>query len=115
MIPVECTAANERYHFSLSCEDDKMAVYTNVKACCLYVKGRSWIKLYNAQKDGQQATANLCENYEGAGEVNNCFVWVMANIDNTQFTTKHTYLFEKLSTVLQDAFTILNNNGESHL
>ena len=38
----------------------------------------------------------------------------MANIDNDNFTIEHTYSFEKSSTALRDAFTILNNNGESH-
>ena len=52
--------------------------------------------------------------YEGAGEVNKRVAWATANIDNTHFTTEHTYLFEKLSAVLQVAVTILNTNGEIH-
>ena len=38
----------------------------------------------------------------------------MANIDNTNFTREHKYWFEKFSSLLQNAFTILNNNGKSH-
>ena len=39
----------------------------------------------------------------------------MVKIYNTNFTSEHTYSFEKFSTVLQDAFSILNNNGEIYL
>ena len=37
-----------------------------------------------------------------------------ANIDNDNFTIEHTYSFDKFLTELQDAYTILNNNCESH-
>ena len=33
-------------------------------------------------KDGQQATVNLRENYEGSDEVNKRVAWERANIDN---------------------------------
>ena len=66
------------------------------------------------QKDGLKATSNLCENYEGAGEFNKRVAWATAKIDNTHFKNEHTYSFDKFSTVLQDNFTILNSNGESH-
>ena len=66
------------------------------------------------QKDFQQGTVNLHENYEGAVEVNKSVAWGTANIDNTHFKSKHKYSFEKFSTVLQHAFTILNKNSEIH-
>ena len=101
-------------HIGLAWEDNKMDVFTNLKACCLDDEGWSWIKFFDAQEDGRQTTANLREHYEGAGEVNKRVAWEMENIDNSHFASKHTYSFEKISTVLQDAFTILNNNGKSH-
>ena len=66
------------------------------------------------QKYVQQATANLRENYECADEFNKCVAQMTANIDNTRFTNEHTYSFETFSAALQDAFTILNDNYESH-
>ena len=56
----------------------------------------------------------MCYHYYGASEVNKCVTWATAKIDNTQFTIDHTYSFEKFSTVLQYAFTILNINGKNH-
>ena len=50
----------------------------------------------------------------GAVEVNKSVAWETEKIDNTHFTNKHTYSFEKLSTELQDDFTIFNNNGKIH-
>ena len=52
--------------------------------------------------------------YEGDGEVNKRVTWATANIANAHYTSEHTYSFEKFSTVLQEAFTILNDNGETH-
>ena len=70
--------------------------------------------MYGAQKDGQQSTGKLSEHYEGAGEVNKRVAWTLANIENNHFTSEHTYSFENLSTVLKDAFTILDKNGKNY-
>ena len=87
-----------------------MAVYIDLKVCCLVGKGWSLIKAFDVQKDGWQANANLCEHSEGSGEeVSKRVAQETANIGNTHFMSKHTYSSEKFSTVLQDAFTILNN------
>ena len=51
----------------LAWEANKMAVYTDIKACCLYCKVWLWIKAFDAQKDGLQATTNLRRYYEGDG------------------------------------------------
>ena len=115
------TAVNEHnclkyqaIYIGLYWEADKMTVYANLKACCLDVEGWSWIKVFHVQKDGQQATANLRDHCEGDSEVNKHVTLVTENIDNTHFTSEHTYSFDKLSAMLQDAFTILNNNTEIH-
>ena len=83
-----------------------MNVYTKLMACLLYVKSWSWIKAYDTQKDGRQATENLREHYEGAGEGNKHVAWATENMDNYHFTSKNTYSFEKFSTILQHVFTI---------
>ena len=121
-MPVGWTATNKHdqlkyqaIHIGLDWEADKMAVYTNIKACCLDGEGWLWIKYFNSQEDGQHTTTNLREHYEGAGEVNKRVAWATANMDNAHSTSENTNLFEKFSTVLQDCFTILNNSGESYL
>ena len=71
------TAANEHDHLKYqavhivpSWEAKIMAAYAKLKACCLYRKFWSRIKAYDAQKDIQQVTIKLRENYEDASEVN---------------------------------------------
>ena len=51
-------------------ETDKMTVYAELKACCLDGDGWAWIKAYDANKNGREATVNLRAHYEGDGEVN---------------------------------------------
>ena len=99
-IPVGRTAVNEHdrlknqaIYINLAWEANKMSVYKNLKACCLYGKGCLWIKAFGAHKGVQQATANLRENHEGAGEVNKHITWATANIDNSHFTSEHTFSF----------------------
>ena len=72
-------------------EANKMTVYTKIKDYWLDGEDWSWIKEYNAQKDILQATSNLRDNYEGSGEFNKRVAWEMANIDNAQFMSEHTY------------------------
>ena len=95
-------------------ETDKMTVYAELKACCLDSNGWAWIKQYDRMKNGREATANLRAHYEGDGEVNKRVAWATANIANAHYSSEHTFSFERFSTVLQEAFTILNENGESH-
>ena len=57
-----------------------MAVCVELKSCCLDDEGWLWIKLFYAQKYGQQSTANLYEHYEGCGKFNKRVAWVTANI-----------------------------------
>jgi hypothetical protein len=95
-------------------ETDKMTVYAELKACCLDSDGWAWIKQYDRMKNGREATANLRAHYEGDGEVNKRVAWATANIPNAHYSSEHTFSFERFSTVLQEAFTILNENGESH-
>ena len=77
-------------HIGPAWEAKTMSVYTNLKACYLDNEGLSYIKSYNTHRYGRQATENLINHYEGAGEVNQRVVWVMANIDNYHFMSKHT-------------------------
>ena len=120
-MPAGWTAVNKHdclkyksIYIGLAWEAEKMAVYTEVKSCCLDSEGWSWIKVYNLQKYGQQATANLCEHYGGASELNKALAWETSNVDNSHFTNEHTYWFENFSTILQYSFIILNNNGKNH-
>ena len=82
-------------HIGLAWEDDKMDVYTKLKAYCLNGKELSWIKAFDSQKDVRHNTENLQDNYEGADEVNTHVAWVTAKIENDHFMSKHTYSFEK--------------------
>jgi hypothetical protein len=120
-MPAEWTAGNEHDALKYQAiqvgpawEADKMTVYAELKACCLDGEGWAWIKAYDRNKDGREATANLRAHYEGDGEVNKRVAWATANIANAHYTSEHTYSFERFSTVLQEAFTILNDNGETH-
>ena len=120
-MPVGWSTDNKHYRLKYQAiqigpdwEADKMAVYTDPKACFLDGNVRSWIKVYYKHKDGRHATAKLCESYKGASELNKCVAWKMENIDNADFTSEHTYSFENFIAVLQDTFTILNKNGKSH-
>ena len=104
--------SSDKYWYGVgSQQNDRI---TKLKACLLDEKGWSWNKSYDAQEYVRRATANLHEHYEGAGEVNKRVVWATENIENAHSMSKHTYSFEKFSTVLQDDFTILNNNGKKH-
>ena len=63
--------------------------------------------MFDAHKDGRQATARLYEHYEGEGKVNKCVAWATENIDNTIFTSKPKLYYNML--VLS-----LNKNCVSH-
>ena len=91
-----------------------MTVYAKLKACCVDGDGWAWIKQYDRQKNGREVTANRRAHYECDGEVDKRVAWATANIMNAHYTSEHTFSFERFSTVLQDAFTILNDNGETH-
>ena len=95
-------------------DKDRMTVYAELKACCLESDAWTWIKAFDNAKDGRLATQSLRTHYEGEGEVNKRTTWANANIDNAHYTSEHTYSFEKFSTTLQEAFTILNENGQPH-
>ena len=68
-----------------------MAVYNELKAYCLDGQVWSLNKAYDTQKDGQQATANIHNQYEGNSEVNMCVAWATANIYNTNFIMEQIY------------------------
>jgi hypothetical protein len=57
---------------------------------------------------------SLRAHYEGVGESNKRIAWATAAIENVHYRNEHTYSFEKFSTGLFEAFTVLNNNGEIH-
>ena len=75
-------------------------------------KGWSSIIAYVAQKNGQQAIVKLHEHYEDdAGEVNKQVAWVMANIDNAHYTSKHAYASERM--ILLSCIT-MESNGKRY-
>ena len=76
-MPATFTPANQHdilkyqaIHTGPAWEADKMTVYAELKACCLDGDDWAWIKAYDANKNGREATANLRAHYEGDGEVN---------------------------------------------
>jgi hypothetical protein len=77
-----------------------MTIYTELKACCLDGEGWSWIKAYGAHKRVAWLTANV--------------VYTSKHAYSFVYTSEHAYSFESFSTVMKDAFTILNNYSENH-
>ena len=91
-IPIGLKAENDCDHLKYQAmqigpdwEANKISVYVKLKAYFLDGEDSSWIKDFDTQKDGRQATAKLRENYEGDGEFNKHVSWATANIDNAHF------------------------------
>ena len=97
-----------------SYETDRMTVYGELKACCLESEGWAWIKIFDRQKDWRLAMESIRAHYKVVGEYNKRIAWETATIENAHYRSDHTYSFEKFSTGLFKAFTVLNNNGETH-
>ena len=57
---------------------------------------------------------SLRAHYKGVGESRKRIAWETATIENAHYRSDHTYSFAKVSTELFEAFTVLNNNGETH-
>ena len=57
---------------------------------------------------------SLRAHYEGVWESNKRIAWATATIENAHYRSEHTYSFEKFSTGLFKAFTVLKKNGETH-
>ena len=56
---------------------------------------------------------SLREHYKDAGEANKRVAWASAAIENSHYKSKHTFSFEKFSTKIHEAYTVLNENGET--
>ena len=91
-----------------------MSVYGKLKACGLDSKGWAWIKQFDSKKYGRLTMVSLREHYKGAGEANKRVAWASAAIENSHYKSKHTFSFEKFSTKIHEAYTVLNENGETH-
>ena len=57
---------------------------------------------------------SLRAHYAGVGESNKHIAWATATIENSHYRSEHTYSFKNFSTGLFKAFSVLNNNGETH-
>ena len=57
---------------------------------------------------------SLLEHYKGAGEANKRVAWASAAIANSHYKSEYTFYFEKFSTTIHEAYTVLNKNGETH-
>ena len=57
---------------------------------------------------------SLIEHYGGAGEENKRVARASAAITNSHYKSESTFSFEKFSTTIHEAYTVLNENGETH-
>ena len=97
-----------------SYKTDRMLVYGELKACCLDSEGWDWINRFDTRKYGRLEMVRLREHHEGAGEANKRVAWASDTIANSHYKSKHTFSFEEFSTTIHEAYTVLNENGETH-
>ena len=57
---------------------------------------------------------SLREHYEVTVELNKRVAWASDAIANSHYKSEHTFYFEKFLTTNHEAYTVLNEKGETH-
>jgi hypothetical protein len=116
---VDATNAHEerRYQVALAGpefnQDDK-AVYLKLKGFCLDTPAWEWIREFDRQMSGRNAMIALRMHYEGEGEVSKRIGVAHATLDSSLYRNEFTFSFERFSTRMKMAFTVLEKHGEPY-
>ena len=94
---------------------DRMTVYQIYKSKLIDTDAWVWMKPYDTTKNGRDAHFALCAHYDGPGETQKRIAEARHMLSTAHYKAEHIFNFEKFVTRLQEAYQILEDNGEPRL
>ena len=96
-------------------EEDNRRFYLTLKSVLQETEGYPWIEGYDNRQDGRAAWLALINHYDGPGEVTKRVAHARKLLQDTNYKgEKPNYNFETFTTKLQEAFTVIADNGNPH-
>ena len=93
-------------------QSDNRTVYRKLKLSLLETEGWVWIQQYDATENGREAWLSLLAHYDGPGEKEKRIATAKGTLRTLYYRNeKGSMNFEKYSSKMFDAFTILEDNG----